>query len=396
MNYVEEKLKPHTHSLLAVFESEQTYLNLLYLLLSFPLGLLYFNFLVVGLLSSISSTFILGIPVLIGVVYAWQYIAQFERSIAISWLHVKIRPLLLPFPSGSTFSERFRLRLTNPVMWKSLAFLLAKFPLGIFSFTIIASCVSLTLGLLSASVVLGLLAAPFLLPFGILTDRKMRYWLLVISLTGFGAGLISVLVINGLATLTGQFAKAMLGMSDKDLRLAQAKAIAEEERTKAVQAESSRRALIVNVSHELRTPIASIRGHVDSLLIETEAGDVNTPSRETLHNYLTIIQQEAERLGALVDDLLSLARSDAGELRLNIRPVNGSEVVEEVYQTMVLLARRERQVTLVHSMYETLPLIWADRQRLTQVLLNLVRNAIAYTPQGGIVSITLECFDSNR
>jgi two-component system, OmpR family, phosphate regulon sensor histidine kinase PhoR len=115
MDYAEEKLKPHTHSNLPldVFERKQTYLNLLYLLLSFPLGLLYFIFLAVGLLGGISSTFILGIPVLIGVVYAWQYIAQFERYIAISWLHVKIRPLLLPFPPGSTFWERFRLRLRD-------------------------------------------------------------------------------------------------------------------------------------------------------------------------------------------------------------------------------------------------------------------------------------------
>jgi len=63
---------------------------------------------------------------------------------------------------------------------------------------------------------------------------------------------------------------------------------------------------------------------------------------------------------------------------------------------MALLARRERQITLVHSVHPTLPLVLADRQRLTQVLLNLVRNAIAYTPEGGIVSITLERSDAHR
>jgi two-component system phosphate regulon sensor histidine kinase PhoR len=188
----------------------------------------------------------------------------------------------------------------------------------------------------------------------------------------------------------------MLGMSDKDMKLAQARAMAEEERAKAARAEASRRALIVNVSHELRTPIASIRGHAEALLIETEGGDSNTSSRETLQNYLTIIQQEAERLGVLVDDLLSLARSDADELRLNITAVNAGEIVEEVYQAMVLLAHRERQVTLVRSVLPTLPPVLADRQRLAQVLLNLVRNAISYTPEGGIVSLTMEESDANH
>src|SRR5262249_39641993 len=268
--------------------------------------------------------------------------------------------LFPPSQAKENLWDRFRARLSNPVMWKSLAFLLAKCPLGIFSFTILVSLFSVTIALFFVSLLVGLLVAPFLLPFGMLKDRKQCDWFLLMSLTGFGFALISLLITNALASLTGQFAQAALGMSDKDLRLTQARAIAEEERTKAARAESSRRALIVNVSHELRTPIASIRGHVESLLIETEVGDTNTPSRETLQNYLTIIQQEAERLGALVDDLLSLARSDAGELRLDIRPVSAGEVVEEVYQTMALLARRERQIKLVHAMRPALPLIRAD------------------------------------
>jgi signal transduction histidine kinase len=99
------------------------------------------------------------------------------------------------------------------------------------------------------------------------------------------------------------------------------------------------------------------------------------------------MQREAERLGALVDDLLALARADANELRLDVRPIVCGEVVEEIYQSLAPLARRERQVTLVHRIAPNLPLVLADRDRLAQVLLNLVRNAITYTPAGGIVSI---------
>jgi len=146
----------------------------------------------------------------------------------------------------------------------------------------------------------------------------------------------------------------------------------------------------------LRTPIASIRGHAESLLMgmeEQEGG--NAPDPAELRDYLNIVHWEAERLSALVEDLLSLARMDADELHLDVVPIVAGEVVEEVYITMAPLARRERQVTLIRKVAPMLPLILADRQRLVQILLNLIRNAITYTPQGGIVSITVERADAD-
>jgi len=123
-------------------------------------------------------------------------------------------------------------------------------------------------------------------------------------------------------------------MSDTSIRLAQAKALAEEERAKAERADQSRRELIVNISHELRTPIASIRGHVESLLMEMEEEEGrNAPDGAELRDYLNIVQSEAERLSVLVEDLLSLARMDADELHLDVAPIAASEVVEEVYAT---------------------------------------------------------------
>src|SRR5262249_3946302 len=106
--------------------------------------------------------------------------------------------------------------------------------------------------------------------------------------------------------------------------------------------------------------------------------------------YLRIIARESERLSALVDDLLAVARAEANELRLELRPVPVDEVFEEVYTALAPLARRERQVTLVRTVPPELPPVWADRARLAQVLLNLVRNGISYTPAGGIVSLAAE------
>jgi signal transduction histidine kinase len=164
---------------------------------------------------------------------------------------------------------------------------------------------------------------------------------------------------------------------------------------RAEQAEQRRRELVVNVSHELRAPVASVSGHLESLLLSTENG-TKAPTPSTLYSYLSIAYQEARRLGMLVDDLLSLARMESHELRLDMREVAASEVIEEVYQTLASLAQRERQVTLVRGVQPNLPPILADHQRLVQVLTNLARNAITSTPAGGIVSLSLESADQQH
>ena len=394
-----------------VLSEKRTYANLLYLLVSFPLGIFYFVFLLVGLSSLLSSSIIVGVPVLLLAIFVWWRLAGFERNLAMRWLHVEISPMAPPRKEGLSRGERFRAHLTNAVTWKSLAYLFVKFPLGIISFVVIINMFVLTLVFTVFSLLIGLLAMPFLYLLRALT-RQRGEWreartsgegmavdrgrlLLLLSLTGFGFVLIALHVLNALAYVSGQFARVMLGMSDTSARLAQAKAIAEEERAKAERADQSRRELIVNVSHELRTPIASIRGHVESLLMEIEEEDAgNAPDATNLRDYLSIVQRDAERLSALVEDLLSLARMDSDELRLDLAPIAAGEVVEEVCATMAPLASRERQVTLIRQVAPMLPLILADRQRLVQVLLNLVRNAITYTPQGGIVSIIVERADA--
>jgi two-component system phosphate regulon sensor histidine kinase PhoR len=214
---------------------------------------------------------------------------------------------------------------------------------------------------------------------------------------------LTLYVSDGLAWVWTQFARVTLGMSEAELQLAQARETATRAQVQAARAEQSRRELIVNVSHELRTPIASIRGHVESLQMaaeETSEADGTTVGSTTspaeLQDYLAIISRESERLSALVDDLLSLARADAGELKLDLRPTVVGEVVEEVYESLAPLARREREVTLVRQVAPDLPAVIADRQRLAQVLLNLVRNAITYTPTGGIVSLEAKQVDAGH
>ncbi len=133
--------------------------------------------------------------------------------------------------------------------------------------------------------------------------------------------------------------------------------------------------LLADVSHELRTPLTAIRGNVDLM---RRMGDADLDSLE-------IIQEEIERMTRLVGDLLLLARADAGGLPLEKQKVELDNLLFEVYRQVRLLENEvEVKVTEVDQ-----ACIMGDVDRLKQLLLNLVGNAIKYTPDGGTVDISL-------
>ncbi|MBV9789601.1 MAG: hypothetical protein JOZ51_15550, partial [Chloroflexi bacterium] len=208
--------------------------------------------------------------------------------------------------------------------------------------------------------------------------------------------MLALYSIDALVRQWGRFAYAMIAMNDSVRRLRDAEQQAAQARASAQRAEQSRQDLIVNLSHELRTPVASIRAHVESISLALD--DERTPalSDAELRSYLGIVEREAERLGTLIDELLALARSETDQLQLVIAPVDAVAVIDEVYQALAPLAQRERQVLLVRDVPTDPPPLLADRQRLVQVLLNLVRNAITYTPAGGIVSVMVQQADPDH
>ena len=150
----------------------------------------------------------------------------------------------------------------------------------------------------------------------------------------------------------------------------------------------TRRELVANVSHELRTPLASIRAHVESLLMAGTSSE--RPAGQGGADYLRVIHRESEHLSRLVDDLFVLSTAEAGALPLSLGPVSLAEVVDEVAESVRPAARRERQVTVVTDVSPELPPALADRQRVGQILGNLVRNAVRHTPEGGLVSVRAE------
>jgi signal transduction histidine kinase len=200
------------------------------------------------------------------------------------------------------------------------------------------------------------------------------------------AGDLTSRVEEGPKDEVGQLARRFNRMA---VRLADTVAALEAEKQHARDLLQAKRDLVANVSHELRTPLASIRGHTESLLME-EAGRADGRSGD----YLAVIERETEQLSRLIDDLFVLATTEADALPLRLQPIALVEVIDEVAGTVRSLARNERQVTIVTAVDPDLPPVLADRERAVQVLGNLVRNALRYTPEGGIISLRTERRDS--
>ena len=139
---------------------------------------------------------------------------------------------------------------------------------------------------------------------------------------------------------------------------------------------TSQERFLADVSHELRTPLTVIKGNVDLMRRMKQIDDES----------LTSIDQEAGRLTRLVGGLLLLAQAESGKLSLSMRPVQLDALLVEVFQEMRVLAGSKVHVHLKEI--DQLQ-VNGDRDRLKQVLLNLVSNAIQYTPQGGDVFVSL-------
>jgi two-component system phosphate regulon sensor histidine kinase PhoR len=147
--------------------------------------------------------------------------------------------------------------------------------------------------------------------------------------------------------------------------------------------ETVRREFVANVSHELRTPIASIKAMVETL----EAGAIE--DRELTFDFLNRMVAESDRLAALVDDLLDLGRLETGRVNLHVEPLDPADLLTRAAERLRPQTERAR-VSLSTNIPAGLPRVLADRARIEQVILNLVHNAIKFTPPGGDITITAE------
>jgi signal transduction histidine kinase len=137
---------------------------------------------------------------------------------------------------------------------------------------------------------------------------------------------------------------------------------------------------VATVSHELRTPLTSMMGFLE-MIREGEAGELTDEQKR----FLAIVYRSSERLQRLVGDLLFVARLDANGLQLQFAPVDVEELVHDAAESAGALARsRELHLDLKLA---SLPMVTGDRERLSQLVGNLISNALKFTPAGGHVTV---------
>jgi len=145
--------------------------------------------------------------------------------------------------------------------------------------------------------------------------------------------------------------------------------------------ERVRRDFVANVSHEFRTPLTAIQGFAETLL----AGAMNDPQNR--ERFLGIIVEHSRRLARLTEDLLMLSKMDADRLELEMRRIPVGPFVESCIETSMPRAL-EKDLKLLVNLADRVPDIAGDRRRLTEVLQNLLDNAIQYTPAGGQIMVS--------
>jgi signal transduction histidine kinase/CheY-like chemotaxis protein len=187
----------------------------------------------------------------------------------------------------------------------------------------------------------------------------------------FIGGAILLLLIAGLL-LNRYYIKQR---SEK--QLAEKNILVEQAKQRAEQSEQFKSRFLANMSHEIRTPMNAVMGMTNLLLAEEQ--------NEKNHRYLSVIKSASENLLVIINDILDLSKMEAGKMQLEHIPFLLKNVTESVYDTLELKAA-EKQLTFITDISESVPdVLIGDPARLTQVLLNLVGNAVKFTDKGSVI-----------
>ena len=150
------------------------------------------------------------------------------------------------------------------------------------------------------------------------------------------------------------------------------------------RSEEAKNAFIANVTHELRTPLTVFKGTLETL----QDGAIDDP--EARDSFLQSMNRESERLIRLVNDLLILTRADAGVLNLNFQPVSLIELLENRCEVFKPLCEKNHIQLALQTGHQNIGMVNGDSDRLSQIVDNLLDNAIRYSPPGGKIMIDVE------
>ena len=154
--------------------------------------------------------------------------------------------------------------------------------------------------------------------------------------------------------------------------------------------DDARREFVANVSHELRTPLTNIRSYTETLL--DAAGDIPL---DTEKQFLGVISSESERMARIVTDLLTLSKLDYGRMELRMTRFSLADMLRNVANAMKLTAQDSGHELRVDTP-DDLPAIVGDRERIEQVVVNILSNAVKYTPAGGHIRLAACTVPNNR
>lgn len=162
--------------------------------------------------------------------------------------------------------------------------------------------------------------------------------------------------------------------------------------TREVEVDRMKSEFVSNVSHELRTPMTSIKGYTDLLLMGA-AGELS----DSQLRLLDAIRRNADRLKTLVDDLLDISWIETGRLDLRREPVDLKTVIENEIGEHVRgrLQHESKSLSFSLDLAHPLPPVYADPEKVTRIIMNLVDNAINYTPEGGMIEVSAAIQEGN-
>jgi two-component system phosphate regulon sensor histidine kinase PhoR len=150
--------------------------------------------------------------------------------------------------------------------------------------------------------------------------------------------------------------------------------------TRQKQLELMRREFVSNVSHELRTPLASLKALSETL----QAGAID--DSQAAHHFVELMETEVDKLTQMVDELLTLSKIESGHAPLTLKPNTPGDIIHEAAARMSMQASRAH-ISLAEKYENDLPVILADCVQLERVLINLIHNAIKFTPPGGEIQV---------
>ncbi|MBR5218119.1 MAG: HAMP domain-containing protein [Clostridia bacterium] len=154
--------------------------------------------------------------------------------------------------------------------------------------------------------------------------------------------------------------------------------------TEQLKLDNSRREFVANVSHELRTPLTTVKSYAETLAENAEKGSME-------QSFLDVINNETDRMTRLVKDLLTLSRLDYDKTALVKNTFPLQKLVEEIVRKLSMDARKHEH-QLVFAPKGEMPPFYGDRDRLEQVITNIISNAVKYTPDGGRIEVGCDYF----